>query len=269
MPPMPYYLEKGPMFSVVEDYFNADDERATAALTMLRIEDPADPGFVELFDMPPFSSTNLTAKPPPPYWQDFRDKWLGKGPDGQAGMMWSNYEGDVDLITRRTMRNALEVALGVDADETVPEHPPRHWPIDLYWKCGQNWFEGWVTYRRFGDQPEQGHVVVVFATPSEGSTVVDRPADSTSLKKGPDFAIDPIGTHDGVGVERTAGMHVITHRHNRAEPSFRIEVMPLGSTFEVVLNPAKYVGVEQEGLVMVRPSEVDGGVLATPRPFTP
>lgn len=266
---MPYYLEKGPMLSVIEDYFNSSDANAVAALRTLRIEDPTDPGFVELFDLPPFASKNLGAKPGPPYWEDFRDKWLGKGVLKAKGMMWSNYEGNVDLITRRTMRNALEVALGVDVDKPVTAIPPRHWPIDLYWKCGQNWFEGWVTYRRFGNEASQGHVVVVFATPSEGSTVVDRPADSPTLKKGADFAIDPTSTRDNQGNERRAGMHVVTYRHNQAQPSFQIEVTPVGQTFEVILNPAKYVGDDGMGLVIVRPSEVDGGVLGKPRPYQP
>ena len=146
MPPMPYYLEKGPMFSVVEDYLNADTARAVDTLRELRKESD-DPTYVELWELGAFGSTNLSAKPPPSYAKDFRDKWLGMGPDPSA-MMWDNYSGDVNGITRLTIRTALEVALGVGKNEPVPDTPPRHWTIDLFWKCGQNWFEGWVTHRR-------------------------------------------------------------------------------------------------------------------------
>ena len=264
MPPMPFYLEKGPMFSVIEDYVNADADRAVDTLDTLRIEDATDPGYEELCDLPAFSSTNLGAKPGDPYWVDFRNKWLGKGPSGDAGMMWSNYVGDVDLITRRTMRIALEIALGVDEGAPTVRPPARHWPIDLFWKCGQNWFEGWVTYRRLGTAGD-GHVVVVFATPSEGSTIVDRPADSSLLIGGPDYEVGPTSTRDADGNEREAGMRVVTHRHNDATPSFQLEVTPVDATFQVVINPAHYVGREE--VVVVRPGEADGGVLAQPRPY--
>jgi hypothetical protein len=190
--------------------------------------------------------------------------------------MWNNYEGDVNGITRLTLRTALEVALGVASDAAnVPDVPPRHWPIDLFWKCGQNWFEGWVTHRQLSTGPPAsgqtatppgGHVVVVFATPAEGSTVVDRPADHALIHTSADFAEDPTSVLVK-GYLREAGLMVVTHRHNQAQPSWSIEVIPIGETFEVRLNPARYVG--REGLVVVAPSERDGGVLATPRPYVP
>lgn len=220
--------------------------------------------------MPAFRSQNLSAKPPPPYADDFRDKWLGTGPNGAADSMWDNYDGDVDGITRLTIRRALEVSLDVahNASE-VPDDPRQHWPIDLFWKCGQNWFEGWVTHRRLGTGPPgngepRGHVVVVFATPTEGSTVVDRPADHALINPSADFEVNPTSTSIN-GVEREAGLMVITHRHNQAQPSWTIDVIPIDSTFEIRLNPARYVGLG--GLVTVAPSERDGGVLAVPRPF--
>jgi hypothetical protein len=271
---MPYYLEKGPMFSVIEDYLNADTSRAVATLRELR-KSPGDPGYLELWQMPAFGSTNLTAKPPPPYADDFRDKWLGMGPNGAADSMWDNYEGDVNGITRLTIRRALEVALGVPFDAAeVPEAPRQHWPIDLFWKCAQNWFEGWVTHRQLSTGPPgggksatpRGHVVVVFATPTEGSTVVDRPADHALINPSADFEENPTSTSIN-GVVREAGLMVVTHRHNQAQPSWSIDVIPIDSTFEVRLNPARYVG--REGLVVVATSERDGGVLAVPRPFVP
>jgi hypothetical protein len=112
--------------------------------------------------------------------------------------------------------------------------------------------------------PGAGHVVVIFATPTEGSTVLDRPADHALVNVAPDFEVNPTSLVIG-GVERQAGSMVITHGHNEAQPSWEVEVIPVGATFEVRLNPADYVG--REGLVIVAPSEPDGGVLATPRPY--
>jgi hypothetical protein len=266
---MPYYLEKGPMFSVIEDYLNADTSRAVDTLRELR-KDPTAPDYLELWEMAPFASRNLTGKPPPPYADDFRDKWLGMGPNGVADSMWNNYDGDVNGITRLTIRRALEVSLGVSHDASeVPDRPPQHWPIDLFWKCGQNWFEGWVTHRRLStgppggtSGPRRGHVTVVFATPSEGSTIVDRPADHALINPSADFEVNPTSM-----ASREAGLMVITHRHNEAQPSWSIAVIPIDETFEVRLNPARYVG--REGLVTVAPAERDGGVLAVPRPYVP
>lgn len=266
---MPYYLEKGPMFSVIEDYLNANTARAVKMLRQLR-RVPTDSDYVELWNLAPFGSTNLGAKPPPPYAEDFRVKWLGMGPG--AAPMWDNYHGDVNGITRLTIRTALEVALGIPSDQAVSDTPPRHWPIDLFWKCGQNWFEGWVTHRRMDVGPPDGsttaagagHVVVIFATPTDGSTVLDRPADHRLTRSGPDFEVNPTSIRIG-GVERQAGSMVITHRHNEAQPSWDVDVIPIGQTFEVRLNPATYVG--KQDLVIVAPSEADGGVLATPRPY--
>ena len=40
MPPMPYHLEKGPIWSVLEDYANAGPERLIELLLKLRNGDP-------------------------------------------------------------------------------------------------------------------------------------------------------------------------------------------------------------------------------------
>ena len=264
MPPMPYYLEKGPFLSVLESYVNGSGSRSARLLRTLRIP-RGSPGFTELWDLPPFQSTTLQGKPPPSYADDFRAKWCGMGPGQQGATMWLDYEGDVEGITRLTLRTALEVSLGVDADTTeVPESPDRHWPIECFWKCGQNWFEGWVAFRNGGAGPHDGHVSITFCTPSEGSIILDRPADHPRVRQSADFAVNPTSTRLG-GVERKSGLMVVTHRHNRATPSFGMKVTPVGATFEVVLNPTKYVG--RDGLVVVAPSEVDGGVLADPRPY--
>lgn len=264
MPPMPYYLEKGPMLSVVESYLNSSTSNAVSTLRALRIAAGA-AGHIELWELPPFASSAVAGRPGNPYGHDFRDRWLGKGVS--ATTMWMDYDGDVEDITRQTVRTALEVALGVNADSaTVPDQPPRHWPIDLYWKCGQNWFEGWVTHRRFGPGSTDGHVVVVFATPSEGSVVVGEPADSPRLKRGADYAKNPTSTLVN-GTESVAGMLVITHARNRATPTSQVRVTRIDTAFPVILNPARYVG--DLDVIVVAPGEADGGVLAIPRPYVP
>ena len=131
MPPMPFYLEKGPAFSIIEDYLNGDDRRALNTLETIRI--PKDkPGFTELWDLPVFDPDTLPRPPGmPTYRDDFREKWCGYQfrngawvePDLEADDnvgVWMSYAGRVEAITRQTLRTALEVSLGIDRDEGVP-----------------------------------------------------------------------------------------------------------------------------------------------------
>ncbi|MFM7536798.1 MAG: hypothetical protein ACKO91_13540 [Acidimicrobiales bacterium] len=42
---------------------------------------------------------------------------------------------------RETLVRAIEIAFGLAHDQ-VPGPRQTHWPIELFWKCGQAWFEG-------------------------------------------------------------------------------------------------------------------------------
>ena len=59
---------------------------------------------------------------------------------------------------------------------------------------------------------------VIFATPADGSIVLDSPIDNSKLDKGPSYDPDVRSTRvPGTGEERRAGMVVVTHRSNKLD----------------------------------------------------
>ena len=278
MPPMPFYLEKGPAFSVIEDYLNGSERRALKTLATIRIP-RTDRRHTELWELPVFDPSTLPRpEGMPSYRDDFRAKWCGfvrndgewvepdQDADDNVGI-WQSYSGKVEAITRQALRTALEFSLGLDREEPVPERAPRHWPIDMYWKCGQNWFEGWVTWRRHEKPEGSGHVNLIFATPGDGSIVLDSPIDSPRLNKGPGYDPDVHSTRvPGSGEERRAGMVVVTHRTNHLAQWKPPKACKIEDGIEVPRYvSARFLGAGE--IVVVAPSEADGGVLPTPRRY--
>jgi len=249
MPGMPYHLEKGPVLSVLEDLLH--QPAATLAQMLARLRDPTIP----LAQVGGLDSTTLNV-PPYPTTKSRIDHiehdWFGFTPGTQVQPafdlathrttgVWESYYGDVAGIVRQTFIRAIEVALGLDHDDEPPG--TRHWPIELFWKCPNPWFEGWVTWRR---DPVTGHgqVTVILATPGNGAVVLDDPRDGRSPQVDP---ASPTGDH---------GMWIITHEgHERhvlptTAPTSPGQVpFPTGGTL--------YVG--RPGLTTVAPSFPDGG----------
>lgn len=275
--PMPYYLEKGPFFAVLEDYINGGPTvRMVTALQTLRRGDPWD-----AFEL--FGSTSLknpNQKTAADWVQHLNLHWFGKhrntkGQWVQPGFdpvknpqtgYWLGYYGDVDEITRATLIRTLEVALGVDHtdDASAPIKPTRRWHVEFLWKCSQTWFEGWVTWRRTGCGKRKGHVTVVFATPPvEGSVVLDSPLIG---RNDPEFRVGPSGTRTGPpwtngSADAKRGMWVVTHAHNQG---YAGAVTTTSSGTPTGKWPSPLPGrVHATGeIVTVAPSMADGGVLA-------
>src|SRR3954453_10638373 len=171
MPGMPYHLEKGPVLSVLENML----DRSAAELEVLldRLRDPTIP----MAQVGGLDSTTLDA-PPSPTELDrvahIERDWFGFAPGTQAQPafnlfshrttgLWESYYGDVVGIVRETMTRAVEVSLGLDHGADPPGS--RRWPIELFWKCPNPWFEGWVTWRHDPADVDRGQVTVVLATP--------------------------------------------------------------------------------------------------------
>jgi hypothetical protein len=173
---MPYHLEKGPLLSVLDDFFNAPGRtRLATALTKLRAGDA-------LTDIGLFDSPNLyNAVYPPPYQNrqqlvdHFKRDWLGDPlhpvAPNQTGH-WQCYEGPVEAILRQTLIRATELVLGIPHGLSAA-NATRHWTIDFWWKCPQPWFEGWITWRQ---RSGSGKVTVIIATPADDSVVLRHPA---------------------------------------------------------------------------------------------
>lgn len=261
---MPFHLEKGPYLALLESFCNTDQARLTKALTKLR-----DPN-VPIPELGPFDSTNLRGPLSPTVLKEcmYRD-WFGFTFDQQTGRwsstqmqydarwhpttgFWYQYYGDVEKILRETFTRAAEVSLGLDHDAEAPAAgAPRHWPIEFFWKCGQPWWEGWVTWRREADG--RGQVTVILATPSTGDPVL---RDPTTGRHSADYALSPSGTRQPSSTERTQGMWVITHKNH--EERVVLSTTPSGSgDWPLPTLGVAYHGVD--GVVVVQPSFADGG----------
>jgi hypothetical protein len=253
------------MLAVLEDYL-ADDQRALDSLAALRN------GNTKLWQLPVFASKtlmNAQGNPIRDYAKDMRQSWFGiqgnqqqqKSFDAQTNPTtgtWLSYYGDVERITRVTIRRALEIALGVAHDDPqLPLRPLRHWPIEFFWKCGQSWFEGWITWRTAPGGA--AHVVVTFATPHDGTPVLANP---TTGKLAAPFGVSPART---AGVEPAfetwrTGMVVVTHEDHVPHPPVgtRAGSGPGSPGLTWPRPGTRYQGMG--AIVAVSPHEFDGGV---------
>jgi hypothetical protein len=265
MPMMPYHMEKGAILSIFEDFLNeVNSSPLTAVLTLNALRNPGR----TLHGSRLFDDLTLIGNPPSTggtWSQHFLDDWLGssQSPNQPWTGYWIGYRGDVDAIVRLTFRRAMEAALGVDHDAAeVPDPPPRHWPIQILWHCGQPWFEGWVAWNE--RPPDGGEVTVVFATPGHIGGVVRRRITAPPARRGRDYEEDPPRLTAPDGAVRSRGLVVVSHRdHAREAPSEVFQRSSQGAW--TVPSIVTHVG---EGDVMtVAPSEAEGGVRAGGRQY--
>lgn len=163
---MPYLLEKGPAMTYLEEFLNGDLATVVASLDNLRFHGAGLFGVGGLFPGDPTLETRLRTNwfgqvPAPAPLQG----WMPQPPldpnDPRPTGYWLGFYGDVERIFCETVIRAVEVSLGIDHGQPVPvsgkgaPRPPRRWPIELFWKCSNPWYEGWVTWRRQGSWTTQ------------------------------------------------------------------------------------------------------------------
>jgi hypothetical protein len=175
---------------------------------------------------------------------------------------WQGYYGDVEGILRSTLCRALEVSLGLphEPGKTTGLAANRFWPIEFWWKCGQGWWEGWVTWRNnahaaANPSSQTGQVTVIFATPGTGHQVLE---DPTRGRKLPDFMKDPTSTATPAPGERYQGSWVVTHNVQKRQWVRTTE----GTPFSVLPLPMWGTGYIGTGdIVTVQPCFADGGTV--------
>jgi hypothetical protein len=279
--PMPYYLEKGYTMSLLESAINdVSDEEVRTLFDMLSDETR------RLTDTPFFDSPSLRFREvspseavtewTPDRWKRHVDEhWFGLIDDTgasaaprpapsleQATSWWIDYWGDdVEGIVRKSILLAIRTAYRVDDGQPLPGSDVERWPIDFFWKCGQAWFESWVTWRRL--PPDRGLVTVIFCTPAENTGnhfLWWSPIPATGDAQGKADPYDKGLT--GLG-EAKAGMIVVTHTKN----------LPMGYGAHTIndemmgrLAPPP-IGTIYHGsgpVVAVQPSAPRGGVSSAP-----
>jgi hypothetical protein len=262
MPGMPYNLEQGPYLAMLEDLINRDPQRCLRSL-----RDPEKP----LTDILRHPAINIQGGPYQTTAQlaDHIDTdWFGIKPDSPeptgTSRYWSYWRGDAQGIVRETILRAVEVALGLDHDEPLGAGEPRQrWHISLLTACGIRWFEGWISWRRVSNAAEGGHVVIFLLTPTHGKPAEPtllRPTSSAPGTPGAPYQVNPVRAEGDQGLWAVGAL--LEQRHD-PEPASARWVSP--GTF-----PRPQLGPTYEGrgeVVVVAPSETQGGVLPDGRPY--
>ena len=276
---MPYQLEKGPIWSVVESALGEGPDAAYALLELLRDQTH------EIAKGPLVKSKSLddkkTNSTPKTRGDHLNKDWFGMVNKSGSGWVkqsdadfdpqsnpstgfWINYWGDVEEIVRETFVRAIEVSLGLMHREVHEPYAPfaRYWPISIFLKCPTPWFEGWVTWRAREADPNtharDGSVVVHFLIPGNyGSQVLKQPGNGFNGK--PNLHPD---TSDAKN-----GMWLITHAvHTRVDGIVTTDPGTAGD----IHAPAPGAILKDEGdLLVLAPIEFDGGVADDGRPYVP
>lgn len=181
---------------------------------------------------------------------------------------WFQYHGDVETILRETLIRTIEVSLGLGHEEEPKGQPDRRLPIELFWKCPQRWFEGWISWR-WDRAHGIGQVTSILSTPGSGKPILDNPTkgkDATqptgsTFPPSKDTPLDgPVGPGPNhAGAEQyPKGMWVISHIEHAQVPTTPNDgATPSGQWAPPSFGPT-CVGVGP--VVCVQPSEEDGGV---------
>jgi hypothetical protein len=284
---MPYHLEKGPVLTLIETYINKPQPGKRQVLSALRQAEssaPASPKWV-LDALPTLWSDPAFVKVPGitdhiiEHWFGLEKQgteWVAPSPPKPTTGEWLDYKGDVHTIVRRTLRWALEVSLGLMPGDNGPGRPHPA-PIELFWLCGLQWFEGWVVQRPTGNGGRT--VTVIFVTPTHlGAEVAKSPiahvaktmsgtsAHAAPSKENdyevvmfpPDPAVAPPPPRPKA-VDRPYGTWVVTHSNHVRPDELKNNSEP--SVMGGVTDPptlAEYTGVDP--VVVLSPSVPAGGV---------
>ncbi len=189
---------------------------------------------------------------------------------------WVQYFGDVEEIVRQTLVRTIEVSLGLEHGEKIPRSGPRRTlPIELFWKCPQRWFEGWVTWR-WDESHGTGQVTTLLATPGSGKPVLQNPLDGKDAFRPTTWTTDelvraPIGPPPSVGARSwrgaPKGMWVVTHEHHLEMPDLPDHHPTTTGSWAIPEFGPTYVGLGD--VVCVQPSEADGGTTPFGREYVP
>jgi hypothetical protein len=265
---MPYLMEKGPYFSVVEDLLSTHQGRVDMLQALRQGRSIAE--LVGL-DSPGLSQPNGgDGRTPAQRMQHLEDDWFGRSdPAGKLTTgWWEGWKGRPEDILREAIIRALEVSFGIEHDAPPPATSTGALcSIDVYWICQGPWFQCWVTWNK----TSTGHVALIITTPPPS----EHPLKSPLLRVGskaerPEYASDPPTTTPRGGDGRPQpngkhGMWVVGHQDYVKQLVLTVSETPRGRA--VTGQTIRWVPTPDESVVTVSPSESEGGVLADGRKF--
>lgn len=262
--PMPYVMDKGPYFSVLEDRM-ATAARRTQMLLDLRNN-------VDLSSLVGLNSTSLVGDGKQvgqrvavlnTLWFGMKltgNRWVPQ-PNAFPTGHWQGYQGDPEKILRRTLIRAIEVSLGVDYGAN-PAGATRLWPIDIVWVCQGPFFQGWVMWLEAPGAATGGQVTITLTTPAAAGLPVDAriTRDDAAAAK-PRYKSPP----DANDWAASRGMWVVGHE----DYDKRVVYSTLQSTIGRITVPRIEWRRKNTEVICVAPAEWEGGVLQNGRPYTP
>jgi hypothetical protein len=258
--PMPYVLDTGPYFLVLEDRLN-DPAKRGSILKDLRNDK------IALSTISGLDSTTLAEdrKTPDQRVAILNRLWFGmelvagawvKQPNKFPTGFWNGFQGDTEAILRAGLIRAIEVSLGINHG-VDPNLGTRQWPIEVTWVCQGPFFQCWVTWMK--SSSGDGHVSLTIATPAAEGLKVKAKITRTTVK--PDYANPP--PHNAFTTKR--GMWVIGHEDYVPIPTFST----FGTGRTAILIPGiGYTPVNPKEVICVAPAEWEGGVLGDGRRYT-
>jgi hypothetical protein len=171
---------------------------------------------------------------------------------------WRQYYGNVEEIVRVTLANAIAISLGLPQPDAKPT---RRLHLEIFWKCGQPWFEGWLTWTVPQKAPTSGQMTLIFATPGIGRNVLTEAASGGNVQPSPYRVLpEPAdrGTEDRNRLAASRGMMVVTHQLNLLLPPVPSTLPTTSGSWIIPAIGPSYAGVGD--VVPVEPSFENGGV---------
>ena len=164
----------------------------------------------------------------------------------------------------------------------IRQNRKRTWPIEIFTRCPAPWFEGWVTWRAHpgerapGQIDTNGHVTVHLHTPSHSDSALQMSPVRADRAHLPDYKDETDG-EILTSLQRPRGMWVISHEVQELVPP--PETAPPAVDPPGPAVPVPWFGgtvwshdrgaTTSDKVIVVQPSEPDGGVLAQGHEYTP
>jgi hypothetical protein len=180
-----------------------------------------------------------------------------------------------DIVRPHTTPDPVDVAL-----------VNRMWPVEILWVCGSPSLQGFVTWRNHGLGETEGQVTLVLTTPAiNGSAMYSDPENDPNLFPPTDpFAppwehgdYSPNPGNDLRDITAQRGVWLVSAAHSSVIPICTSTSVDIGSDWDD-LDPDKTFGWilprslhwssdDPDQVIVIRPSQKDGGVLGTPTQF--